>query len=98
MYNTSINNQTAKETIMTNQTATQVAPRAAYLVKQDNRVRYSFGKVWNQNVLDGKVHDTQKLLAQAVKLKAGKKSDLRKVKVSTLLAKVQAKLQAALAA
>lgn len=70
-------------------------PLAAYLVKRNNRQRFSFGKVWNAAVMAGEVSDKEKLLAQAVKLKAGKKSDLRKVKFTTLLVKVQAKLVAA---
>lgn len=70
--------------------------RAAYLVKQDNRVRYSFGKVWNATVLEGKVHDKQKLIAQGVKLKVARsRSDVRKLKFETLLARVQTALKAA---
>lgn len=68
---------------------TAVQNKAAYLVKQDARVRYSFGPVWIQAVKDGKVTDQAKLVAHAVKLKAGRKSDLKKVKFATLLGKVQ---------
>lgn len=53
------------------------------------RKRFSFGKVWNAAVMTGKVTDKNKLVAQAVKLKAGRKYDLNKLKFETLLAKVQ---------
>jgi hypothetical protein len=69
-------------------------PTAKYLVQRAARTRYSFGKVWTAAVLEGKISDTDKLVAHAVKLKAGRKSDLKKLKFSTLLAKVQAKLAA----
>lgn len=72
-------------------------PLAAYKVKQNGRTRYSFGKVWTQNVADGKVSDKAKLVAHAVKLKAGRKSDLAKLKFDTLLAKVQKALASAAA-
>ena len=68
--------------------------RAAYLVQRDARTRYSFGKVWNAAVQAGTVTDKDKLVAQAVKLKAGRKYDLRKLKFETLLAKVQKALAA----
>lgn len=80
------------------QAATTVKARAAYLVKQDARQRFSFGKVWNQAVLEGKVTDQAKLVAHAVKLKAGRKSDLTKLRPETLLAKVQKALTATAAA
>ena len=67
---------------------------AAYLVKQDARKRFSFGPVWNAAVVAGTVTDKDKLVAQAVKLKAGRKYDLSKLRFATLLAKVQAKLAA----
>ena len=83
----------------TAQTTAQVATakaRAAYLVKQDARKRFSFGDVWNQAVLAGKVSDQSKLVAQGVKLKVARsKSDVKKLKPATLLARVQAALQAA---
>jgi len=75
---------------MTN--ATQTAsnkPKAAYLVQRDARKRFSFGQVWINSVLAGNVSDKDKLIAHAVKLKAGSKSDLRRLKFDTLLAKVQ---------
>lgn len=79
-----------------NQTAAQVEvqAKAKYLQQQEARVRYSFGPVWNNAVLGGEVKDTAKLVAHAVKLKAGRKSDLKKLKFTTLLGKVQAKLAA----
>ena len=64
-----------------------VAQRAA-------RKRFSFGPTWNAAVIAGKATDQAKLLAQAIKLKAGAPSDLKKLKLATLRAKVAAKLQA----
>lgn len=75
--------QTAVET-----TPKSVAARAA-------RKRYSFGPVWNAAVVAGKATDLDKLVAQGVKLKVGAKSDLRRLKLATLRAKVAAKLQPA---
>ena len=72
---------------------TEVQARAAYLVQRDARKRFTFGKVWNQAVKDGKVTDQAKLVAHAVKLKAGRKYDLNKLKFETLLAKVQKALE-----
>ena len=69
-------------------------PKAAYLVQRDARTKFTFGKVWSQAVLDGKVQDKAKLVAHAVKLKAGRKYDLNKLKFETLLAKVQKALEA----
>jgi hypothetical protein len=70
----------------------QVKTTATYLVKQAARQRFSFGPAWNKAVLDGQVKDVNKLVAHAVKLKAGRKSDLKKLKFATLLNKVQSKL------
>ena len=70
------------------QQATEKA-KAAYLVQREARTRFTFGKVWTQAVVDGKVTDHAKLVAHAVKLKAGRKYDLNKLKFETLLAKVQ---------
>lgn len=67
-------------------------PVAKYLVQRSQRTRFSFGKVWVAAVLNGDVSDKDKLVAHAVKLKAGRKYDLKKLKFETLLAKVQAKL------
>lgn len=68
-------------------TPKSVAQRAA-------RKRFSFGPTWNAAVVAGKATDQAKLLAQAIKLKAGAPSDLRKLKLATLRAKVAAKLEA----
>jgi len=68
--------------------------RAAYLVQRDARKRFSFGKVWTEAVKAGEVSDKDKLVAHGVKLKAGRKYDLSKLRFETLLAKVQAKLSA----
>lgn len=66
--------------------------RAKYLVQRANRQRYSFGPVWNKAVLEGKVSDHDKLIAQAVKLKVAQRYAAKKLRFETLLAKVQAKL------
>jgi len=73
-----------------NTTPKSVAQRAS-------RKRFSFGPTWNAAVIAGKATDADKLLAQAVKLKAGAKSDLKKLKLVSLRTKVAAKLQAAAA-
>ena len=73
--------------IATVTTPKSVAQRAA-------RKRFSFGPTWNAAVVSGKANDQAKLLAQAIKLKAGAPSDLRKLKLATLRAKVAAKLSA----
>jgi hypothetical protein len=74
--------------------ATEVKARAAYLIQRDARKRFSFGKVWEAAVQKGEVTDKDKLVAHAVKLKAGRKYDLKKLKFETLLAKVQKALSA----
>ena len=58
------------------------------------RKRFSFGPVWSKAVVEGKVTDHEKLIAHGVKLKVGAKSDLKRLKFATLLAKVAAKLTA----
>ena len=63
--------------------------KAAYLIQRENRKSFTFGKVWNKAVQEGKVSDQQKLVAQAVKLKVGRKWDMNKLKFETLLMKVQ---------
>ena len=63
--------------------------KAAYLIQRENRKSFTFGKVWNKAVQEGKVTDQQKLVAQAVKLKVGRKWDMNKLKFETLLMKVQ---------
>ena len=80
-------------------TKTTVAKPAAKTVKPlittSDRKRFSFGPVWNAAVLAGKITDQEKLVAHAVKLKVGAKSDIKRLKFDTLLAKVTAALQAA---
>ena len=78
--------------------ATQAVATPKSVAQRAARKRYSFGPVWNAAVLAGLASDQAKLLAQAIKLKAGAPSDLRKLKVATLRAKVAAKLQAEAAA
>ncbi len=68
-------------------TPKSVAARAA-------RKRFSFGPTWNAAVIAGKATDQAKLVAQGVKLKAGSRSDLKKLKLATLRTKVAAKLAA----
>lgn len=59
-----------------------------------SRKRFSFGPVWNAAVIAGTATDVAKLVEQGVKLKAGARSDLKKLKLATLRAKVAAKLKA----
>lgn len=79
----------------TNTDDTAVKPVAKYLQQRAKRQRFSFGPAWAKAVLDGAVSDKDKLVAHAVKLKAGRRADLSKLKFATLLAKVQTKLTAA---
>ena len=60
-----------------------------------DRKRFSFGPVWTAAVIAGKVTDHEKLIAHAVKLKVGAKSDMKRLRFETLLAKVAAALTAA---
>lgn len=83
---------TAKTTVTSTSADSGLIPRKptpAYLVQRAARKRFSFGKVWTAAVVSGKVSDKDKLVAHAVKLKVGAKSDLRRLKFDTLLAKVQ---------
>jgi hypothetical protein len=64
------------------------------VAQRASRKRFSFGATWNAAVLAGKATDQAKLLAQALVLKAGAPSDLKKLKLATLRAKVAAKLEA----
>ena len=82
------------KTQASNDSAVAVKPKAAYLVQRDNRKRFSFGPAWMNAVLGGVVNDKDKLVAHAIKLKVGRKSDLSKLKFATLLAKVQNALSA----
>ena len=80
--------ETTETTETTVATPKSVAQRAA-------RKRFSFGPVWNKSVIEGKATDVAKLVEQAVKLKVGCRSDLKKLKLATLRTKVATKLQAA---
>lgn len=85
-----MNIQNNINTIAQTDASTQIdKPKAAYLIQRDARKRYSFGQVWINSVIGGQVSDTDKLIAHAVKLKTGSKSDLRRLKFETLLTKVQ---------
>jgi hypothetical protein len=75
--------QTAVETKMTKAETQRLA-----------RKRFSFGKVWTAAVKEGKVTDRAKLVEHGVKLKAGKRYDLKQLRFETLLAKVQKALVA----
>lgn len=72
-------------------TAETTTPKS--VAQRASRKRFSFGPVWNKSVIEGKATDVAKLVEQAVKLKAGSRSDLKKLKLVTLRAKVAAKLQ-----
>lgn len=74
---------------MQNQTNTTVKATPKYLAQQQARKSFTFGPVWNAAVLGGNVKDFDKLVAHAAKLKTGKKSDLKRTKFETVLAKVQ---------
>lgn len=84
----------AVETTATAETATT----AKSVAQRASRKRFSFGPVWNQSVIDGKATDVAKLVEQAIKLKCGARSDIKKLKLTTLRTKVAAKLQAEAAA
>jgi hypothetical protein len=56
------------------------------------RKRFSFGPVWTNAVMSGKVTDTAKLVAHAKALKLGSASDLQRLKFDTLLSKVSTAL------
>ena len=58
---------------------------------------FSFGPVWSAAVVAGKVSNREtlaheKLIAHAVKLKIGSRSNIKRLKFDTLLAKVAAAL------
>lgn len=77
----------------TNEVATTTAiPKS--VAQRASRRRFSFGPVWNAAVIAGKATDEAKLLEQAIVLKIGARSDLKKLKLATLRTKVAAKLQA----
>lgn len=82
---------------MTNATQTTATPAATTpksVAQRAARKRFSFGPVWNKAVIAGTATDADKLLAQAIKLKVGARSDLKKLKLATLRTKVATKLQA----
>jgi hypothetical protein len=83
-------------TATTTQVATVSTPKS--VAQRAARKRFSFGPVWNAAVVAGTATDQAKLLEQAIALKVGAKSDLRKLKLATLRTKVAARLEADLAA
>jgi hypothetical protein len=82
-------NTTTNTTVSNTTTAEQAVKKAKYLLQRETRQRFSFGNAWTNAVLGGVVSDKDKLVAHAVKLKVGAKSDLTRLKFETLLAKVQ---------
>jgi hypothetical protein len=83
---------------MTEATQAVVTTVAKSVAQRASRKRFSFGPTWNAAVVAGTAKDQAKLLAQAIKLKTGAPSDLKKLKLATLRAKVAAKLEADLMA
>lgn len=75
-------------------TETTVATTPKSVAQRAARKRFSFGPVWNAAVLAGTAKDEAKLLAQAISLKIGTPSDLKRLKLATLRSKVAAKLEA----
>lgn len=84
--------QTTTTVATTEITATVSTPKS--VAQRASRKRFSFGPAWIAAVLSGKATDQAKLLAQALAIKAGTPSDLKKLKLATLRAKVAAKLEA----
>jgi hypothetical protein len=88
------------ETAQTAQTAQTVeasvqeftVPTPKSVIQRANRKRFSFGPVWNAAVMAGTAKDEAKLLAQAISMKLGAPSDLKRLKLATLRSKVAAKL------
>lgn len=78
---------------MTAVETTTVATTPKSVAQRANRKRFSFGPTWNAAVISGKATDQAKLLEQAIALKVGAKSDLRKLKLATLRDKVASKLE-----
>lgn len=76
----------------TTQATVETTPKS--VAQRASRKRFSFGPVWNKAVVEGKATDVAKLVEQAVKLKVGSRSDLKKLKLATLRTKVAAKLEA----
>jgi hypothetical protein len=85
---------TAQTTTTTVAVETQAVATPKSVAQRASRKRFSFGPTWTAAVLAGKATDQTKLLAHAVILKAGAPSDLKKLKLATLRAKVAAKLEA----
>lgn len=56
------------------------------------RKSFSFGPVWGKAVLAGKITDHDKLVAHAIRLKIGPRSDVSCLQFDELLKKVQTKL------
>lgn len=84
--------------VATVETTVAVATTPKSVAQRASRKRFSFGPVWNAAVIAGTATDEAKLLEQAIQLKAGAKSDLRKLKLATLRTKVAARLEALTAA
>ncbi|WP_407306190.1 hypothetical protein [Acinetobacter sp.] len=64
-----------------------------YVAQQANRKRFAFGPVWNANVLEGKVKDKIKLVAQADAMGLGTTKDLANKELKELIEMVAAALR-----
>lgn len=82
------------ETQITTEIVVPVVQIAKSVAQRATRKRFSFGPTWNAAIIAGTATDQAKMLEHAIKLKLGVKSDLRKLKLATLRAKVAAKLLA----
>lgn len=85
--------QETQATVEADVTRTVEATTPKSVAQRASRKRFSFGPVWNKSVVEGQATDVAKLVEQAVKLKVGSRSDLKKLKLATLRNKVAAKLQ-----
>lgn len=67
----------------------EVKREPKYIAQQANRKRFTFGPVWTNAVLEGKVKDKIKLVAHGVFLEAGEAHELAPLDMEKLLEKVQ---------
>jgi hypothetical protein len=87
-----------EDTIQTEQPAQveqAIITTAKSVIARANRKRFSFGETWMAAVIAGKATDIDKLVAHGVKLQVGTKSDLKRLKLTTLRTKVAEKLKVA---
>jgi len=83
-----------KADVSATESAVATVKAAKTAVEKAARKRFSFGPVWNQAVIAGTVKDTEKLVAQGVKLKLGTKDELAALSHDSIQAKVAAALEA----